>query len=107
MATYKARERVALSSGIIEKGQVFASDAVPGNFWEPVDKDAKDAVKQRDLEREAQAAKDAKPSRGDPRVHQFQARIVELEAENADLRSQIDDLTAPPKGDEAKADAKA
>lgn len=102
MPTYEAAERIALSSGIIEKGAVFASDAVPGAQWIPKDKDAKEAVRQRDLNREAQAAKDAKPSKGDPRVPHLERQIAALEAENADLKAQIDDLTAPPKGDDEK-----
>lgn len=47
-AGYIALERIALSTGLVEKGEKFGSDAVPGKFWKPIDKEAKAAVKARD-----------------------------------------------------------
>lgn len=84
MAQYIALERLALNSGIVEKGQKFASDDVPGRQWRPIDKDAKAAVKARDAAAKA-AAESAEAE--DPRV-------AELEAANADLQAEVDRLTA-------------
>ena len=93
-AGYIALERIALSAGLVEKGEKFGSDAVPGKFWKPIDKEAKAACRARD-----EAAKVAAPVSEDPRVAALEARVAELEAENAAKDAEIEALTAPPADD--------
>lgn len=100
-AGYIATARIALPTGIVEKGEKFGSDAVPGRAWKPLDKEAKAAIRARD---EAEKA-DAAPS-NDPRVGELEARVAELEAENAKQAAEIEALTAPdepPAADEPAA----
>lgn len=95
-AGYIALERIALPTGLVEKGEKFGSDLVPGRAWKPIDKEAKAAVKARDEARKAEAA----PS-SDPRVAELEAKVAGLEAENAGQAEQIEALTAPPPADDA------
>lgn len=46
MARYRAKARLFLSR-LVEAGEEFTSDEVPGRNWEPVDADAEAAVKER------------------------------------------------------------
>jgi len=97
-AGYLALERIVLPTGIVEKGEKFGSDLVPGRAWKPIDKEAKAAVKARD---EARKASDV-PAAEDPRVAELEARVAELEADIAAKDEQIEALTAPPPADDTK-----
>jgi hypothetical protein len=90
-AGYIALERIALSTGLVEKGEKFASDAVPGKFWKPIDKEAKAAVKARD-----DAAKAGAVVSADPRVAELERVAAEQAQVIADLQAEVEALTAPP-----------
>lgn len=91
MADYIALERVALSTGLVEKNTKFSSDAVPGRQWKPVCKDARAAVKARDAAvREAPS-----PAAGpDPRVAELEAALAEAEQLAAMRDEEIEGLKA-------------
>lgn len=91
MGRYMALERVALSTGLVEKGAQFESDAVPGRAWKPIDKDAKAAVKARDA-----AAREVAAPSVDPRVAELEAALAEACGEINRLQSEVEALTAPP-----------
>lgn len=91
MAKYIALNRIVLPGGIVEPGVQFDSDLVPGSQWKPIDKDAKAAVKARD-----EAVRAESVVKADPRVAELEALNEALEAEVADLKAQIETLTAPP-----------
>lgn len=98
MAQYIALERVALTSGLVEKGAKFDSDAVPGRVWKPICKDAKAAVKARD-----EAAKASAVPSADPRVAELERIAAEQAQVINDLQAEVEALTAPaPEADAAK-----
>lgn len=97
MARYAALQRLALSTGIVEQGQEFVSDDVPGRYWKPLDREAKAAVKERD-------AAPPKPNFKAPtdrevalekEVATLKGQLAEAEAETEKLRAEVDELTAP------------
>lgn len=88
---YLALERIALTTGIVEKGEKFGSNDVPGRAWKPLDAAAKAAVRARD-----EAAKAARqPASPDPRIAELEAKVAELEGDNAALSAQVEELTKP------------
>ena len=88
MPMYLALARLAMPQGIVEAGEKFASDLVPGKFWKPIDKEAKAAVKARDQAKAAPA--------GDEQVSALEAALAEAKAEINRLQAEIEVLTAPP-----------
>lgn len=97
MAQYVALERIALTSGLVEKNAKFDSDGVPGRMWKPVCKDAKAAVKARD-----EAAKAAAVPSADPRVATLEAALAEACEEINRLQAEVEALTAPVEANAAK-----
>lgn len=95
MAQYVALERIALTSGLVEKNAKFDSDGVPGRMWKPVCKDARAAVKARD---EAAKAAASAPS-ADPRVAELERIVAEQAQVINDLQAEVEALTAPPAED--------
>jgi len=89
MARYKAKAKIALPDGIKEEGEEFTSDLVPGKKWQPLDKEAKDAVKARAFVT-APGAKDPQPDLA------TKAENERLKAALAEANAQIEALTAPP-----------
>ncbi|WP_292229323.1 hypothetical protein [Brevundimonas sp.] len=97
MARYQALARLALKDGLIETGQEFESDAIPGTFWHPLDKAAEAAVAKRD-----KAVTKPAPAAGpDPRVAELEAALKEAgelaelrDAENAELKTSLEAVTA-------------
>lgn len=111
MPRYKALARLAFRTGIVEPDTEFESDLVPGDFWKPLDKEAKAAVKARDVA----AQTEAEPfvhipgsDEPDPRIADLEAKLVEaddlaklrddeiseLTSERDALASEVDDLKA-------------
>jgi len=89
-AGYMAMERIVLPTGLVEKGEKFGSDAVPGKFWKPIDKEAKAAVKARD-----EAAKAGVVVSADPRVAELEAALAAANSEAERLQAEVEALTAP------------
>lgn len=88
-AGYMALERIALPTGLVEKGEKFGSDLVPGRAWKPIDKEAKDAVKARD-----EAAKEAAavPAEANPLaavVEALEMECLEKDEVIAALQAQV------------------
>lgn len=90
MAQYVALERIALTSGLVEKNAKFDSDGVPGRMWKPVCKDAKAAVKARD-----EAVRAAAIPSADPRVAELERVVAEQAQVINDLQAEVEALTAP------------
>lgn len=108
MARYVAASPIALPSGIVAEGVEFESDEVPGMAWTPLDKEAEKAVAKANSDRiERKAAKavvkgekaDEKPTRRDPMVFQLRKEVDTLNAEVAELKAMLEELTAPPRAD--------
>jgi hypothetical protein len=104
MARYVALQRLALSMGIVEMGQEFVSDDVPGRFWKPLDREARAAVKARD---EAPPKPNFKAPTDrevalENELATLKGQLAEAEAEAEKLKTDLDELTAPAEGAEAK-----
>jgi hypothetical protein len=95
MARYRA---TAYIPGLAVEGAEFESDLVPGLAWEPLDKEAKDAVKATEVARAerieaAKAALAAKRNKAVP-APKVDPKIVELEAELEKAWAEVEALKA-------------
>lgn len=87
MARYSAKGKLYNGVRIVEEGEEFDSEAVPGLLWKPLDKAARDAVKAR-----AFVSAPGRP----PANPAADAEVAALKAQLAEAQAQIEALTAPP-----------
>lgn len=85
MARYRA---TAFIPGLAAEGDKFESDLVPGLAWEPLDKEAKDAVKAAEVARAERLAAASAP-KVDPKVAELEAELEKAWSEVESLKGQI------------------